>query len=72
MQATMWCCFLWAYRETRDPLFLERAKAGITATIAAYPDRWVWMNGIQQERAKMLLALAWLVRAQGMAPKDGG
>ena len=64
MQATMWCCFLWAYRETRDPLFLERAKAGITATMAAYPDRWVWMNGIQQERAKMLLALAWLVRVE--------
>jgi len=64
MQATMWCCFLWAYRETRDPLFLERAKAGITATMAAYPDRWVWMNGIQQERAKMLLAIAWLVRVE--------
>jgi hypothetical protein len=64
MQATMWCCFLWAYQETRDPLFLERAKAGITATMAAYPDRWVWMNGIQQERAKMLLALAWLVRVE--------
>jgi hypothetical protein len=64
MQATMWCCFLWAYRETHDPLFLERAKAGITATMAAYPDRWVWMNGIQQERAKMLLALAWLVRVE--------
>ncbi len=64
MQATMWCCFLWAYRETRDPLFLERAKAGISATMAAYPDRWVWMNGIQQERAKMLLALAWLVRIE--------
>ena len=64
MQATMWCCFLWAYRETKDPLFLERAKAGITATMAAYPDGWVWMNGIQQERAKMLLALAWLVRVE--------
>ena len=64
MQATMWCCFLWAYRETRDPIFLERAKAGIMATMAAYPDRWVWMNGIQQERAKMLLALAWLVRVE--------
>jgi len=62
MQAMMWCCFLWAYRETRAPLFLERAKAGITATMAAYADRWVWMNEIQQERAKMLLALAWLVR----------
>ncbi len=28
----------------------------------AYPDRWHWTNGIQQERARMILPLAWLVR----------
>jgi hypothetical protein len=28
----------------------------------AYPDAWHWTNGIQQERARMLLPLAWLVR----------
>jgi hypothetical protein len=31
-------------------------------TMEAYPDNWIWTNGIQQERAKMLLPLAWLVR----------
>ena len=33
-------------------------------TMAAYPDKWKWTNGIQQERAKMLLPLAWLVRVE--------
>ena len=28
----------------------------------AYPDKWSWTNGIQQERARMILPLAWLVR----------
>ena len=27
-----------------------------------YPDKWKWANGIQQERARMILPLAWLVR----------
>ena len=31
-------------------------------TVEAYPDEWQWTNGIQQERARMLLPLAWLVR----------
>ncbi len=64
MQATMWTCYLWAYRQTGFELFLQRARTAIGMTMAAYPDRWVWMNGIQQERAKMLLALAWLVRVE--------
>ena len=33
-------------------------------TMAAYPDEWRWTNGIQQERARMLLPLAWLVRVE--------
>jgi hypothetical protein len=28
----------------------------------AYPDGWRWTNGIQQERGRMLLPLAWLIR----------
>jgi hypothetical protein len=63
-QATLWACYLWAYRHTGFELFLHRAKSAIGLTMAAYPDRWAWTNGLQQERAKMLLALAWLVRAQ--------
>ncbi len=31
-------------------------------TMAAYPDRWRWTNGIAQERARLILPLAWLVR----------
>ena len=30
--------------------------------MAAYPHDWRWTNGIQQERGRMLLTLAWLVR----------
>ena len=30
--------------------------------MAAYPDGWSWTNGIQQERARMVLPLAWLYR----------
>jgi hypothetical protein len=29
-----------------------------------YPDGWFWTNGIQQERARMLLVLAWLLRVE--------
>ena len=30
----------------------------------AYPDRWLSQNGIQQERARMILPLAWLIRVE--------
>jgi len=29
-----------------------------------YPDKWRWTNGIQQERGRMLLPLAWLIRVE--------
>ena len=61
-QAYMLACYLWAYQQTGFDLFLKRAKTAIGMTMAAYPDKWIWTNGIQQERAKMLLPLAWLVR----------
>ena len=63
-ESWLWACFLWAYRQTAFAPFLERAVGGIRATIAAYPNAWRWTNGIQQERARMLLPLAWLVRLQ--------
>ena len=63
-QANMWACYLWAYKKTGFELFLTRAKTAIGMTMAAYPDQWKWTNGIQQERAKMLLPLAWLVRVE--------
>ncbi len=63
-EAYLWATFLWAYRQTGHAPFLERAKAGIAATMEAYPDNWSWTNGIQQERARMLLPLAWLIRIE--------
>jgi hypothetical protein len=55
---------LWAYQKTGYELFLDRAKSGIRMTMEAYPDRWRWTNGLQQERARMLLCLSWLVRVE--------
>ena len=30
----------------------------------AYPEEWHWTNGLQQERARMILPLAWLLRVE--------
>jgi len=63
-EAYSWACFLWAYDKTHDARFLDRTRNAIRLTLAAYPDQWKWTNGIQQERARMLLPLAWLVRVE--------
>jgi len=63
-EAYLWACFLWAYRHTGYEPFLQRAETAIRMTMNAYPDRWRWTNGIQQERSRMLLPLAWLVRIE--------
>lgn len=61
-QAMQWACYLWGYQQTGFELFLQRAKKAVEMTMNAYPENWSWTNGMQQERAKMLLPLAWLVR----------
>ncbi len=66
-EAFPWACYLWAYDKTRDARFLDRTKNAIRMTMAAYPDQWKWTNGIQQERARLLLPLAWLVRVENTA-----
>lgn len=58
----LWACYLWAYDKTGDDIFLERAKKGIHTMMEHYPDGWSWTNGLAQERARMILPLAWLVR----------
>lgn len=63
-EAYLWACFLWGYGQTQHAPLLERTKAAIKMTMEAYPDKWRWTNGIQQERARMLLPLAWLVRIE--------
>ncbi|NQT52669.1 discoidin domain-containing protein [bacterium] len=61
-EAHIWACYLWAYHHTGWKPLLERARTALRMTVAAYPDQWRWTNGIQQERARMLLPLTWLVR----------
>jgi hypothetical protein len=63
-EAYLWACFLWAYRQTEYAPFLDRVKTALRMTMEAYPDKWRWTNGLQQERARMLLPLAWLVRIE--------
>jgi hypothetical protein len=63
-ESWLWACFLWAHARTGYAPFIERCTGAIRATMDAYSRRWRWTNGIQQERARMVFVLAWLVRAQ--------
>lgn len=62
-ESWMWALYLWLYDKTGYKPLLERAKTGIGHMMELYPD-WVVQNGIQQERARMILPLAWLVRVE--------
>lgn len=61
-EAWLWACYLWLYDQTGWEPLLERTVKGIKITMDGYPDEWSWTNGIQQERARMILPLAWLYR----------
>lgn len=64
-EAMLWACYLWAYEHTGWEPLLQRTKIGIALMMDAYEkDQWRWTNGLQQERAKMILPLAWLVRLE--------
>ncbi len=60
----LWACYLWAYRQTGDELFLNRAETALKMTMAQHTDGWRWTNGLAQERARIILPLAWLVRVK--------
>ena len=66
-ESWIWACYLWQYANTGDRKYLDLAEKGISLTMAAYPDEWHWTNGIQQERGRMILPLAWLYR---VSPTD--
>ena len=72
-ESMLWACYLWAYDKTGYEPLLERTSTGISMMMTAYEEtmkgdldngsgEWKSTNGIQQERAKMILPLAWLVR----------
>ncbi len=60
-ESWLWASYLWLYDKTKYEPLLAKAKSAITITMEKYPN-WKWTNGIQQERARMLLPLAWLVK----------
>lgn len=63
-EAYLWACNLWAYHQTGDELFLTRTREALRATVKAHPNGLRWTNGLAQERARLVLPLAWLVRVQ--------
>jgi len=63
-ESWMWALYLWLYDKTGHEPLLAKAKSAIRITMEGYPDEWLWTNGIQQERARMILPLAWLVKVE--------
>src|SRR5699024_2770755 len=63
-ESWMWACYLWLYDKTSFKPLLDKAKRAIRITMEGYPDKWGWQNGIQQEKARMILPLAWLVQVE--------
>ena len=61
-EAWAWSSYLWLYDKTKWLPLLEKTRKAIGMMMAAYPKEWRWTNGIQQERGRMLLPLAWLIR----------
>lgn len=63
-EAWAWATYLWLYDKTGWQPLLNKTRKGITMMMEGYPDKWRWTNGIQQERGRMLLPLAWLIRVE--------
>jgi hypothetical protein len=61
-QSWIWAAYLWLYDKTKYEPLIELSETGIRNMMKAYPDEWHWTNGLQQERARMVLPLAWLLR----------
>ncbi len=63
-ESWLWATYLWLYDKTGYGSLLVKAKKAIEITMTNYPKNWKWTNGIQQERTRMILPLAWLVRIE--------
>lgn len=61
-ESWLWACYLWLYQQCGYEEILTRVERGVQLMMEGYPDEWSWTNGIQQERARMILPLAWLYR----------
>lgn len=53
---------LMVYQATGYRPLLDRTRTALGLLMEAYPNKLKWWNGLQQERARVLLPLAWLIR----------
>ena len=60
-ESWMWTSYLWLYDKVGYEPLLTRTRDAIRRCMEVYPN-WKWTNGIQQERGRMILVLAWLIR----------
>ncbi len=65
-ESWIWTSYLWLYDKVGHDMLLTRTRDAIRQCMEAYPD-WKWTNGIQQERGRMILVLAWLIRVDDTA-----
>lgn len=63
-ESYLWACFIWAYHQTGEELFLDKAEKGIRIMMNNYPHKLTWTNGLAQEKARMLLPLSWLTQVR--------
>jgi hypothetical protein len=66
-ESWIWSTYIWLYDKTGYQPLLDKAKTAIRITMENYSSKWLWTNGLQQERARMILPLAWLVRVEDTA-----
>ena len=64
-ESWLWATYLWLFDKTGYQPLLRKARSALEITMNNYPQNWKWANGLQQERARMVLPLAWLVRVEG-------
>jgi hypothetical protein len=75
-QAQMWAVFLAAYAQTAfEPLYAA-ALRGLEDTMAHYAaagsgGRWRWTEYASEEQGRLLLPLAWLLRADALRGSSG-
>lgn len=62
-ESWLWSLYIWLYDKTGYEPLLDKAKSAISITMEAFPN-WKWTNGVQQEYARMILPLSWLVQIE--------
>ncbi|MDD4728933.1 MAG: hypothetical protein PHN55_09330, partial [Dysgonamonadaceae bacterium] len=54
-ESWLWATYIWLYDKTGYKPLLDKAKRALEISMTNYPDNWKWTNGLQQERARMIL-----------------